>query len=173
MEFCRRDSSHNFLIFDKFCNRNSVMIEWNRYLVTKHHLRQQFTNYLKNSSVLVRISVTIFGRNNQEGLFLESIDAVRKVIASDHRMTCDEIEAASIISRTHMHSILHNHLKVENVLPNGSSTIYSKLKRMLVLNGARKIWKNWTPVSRNMCMTKPGFIPMNPKQNNNWLLGCY
>ena len=45
----------------------------------------------------------------------EHIDAVRKLIASDRHVTYDEIEASLNISRTRVHSILHDHLKVKKV----------------------------------------------------------
>ena len=43
------------------------------------------------------------------------IDAVRKLIASDHHVTYDAIETSLNISRTRVNSILCDHLKVEKL----------------------------------------------------------
>ena len=65
---------------------------------------------LKNSPMVIRISVTMFERVDQEVFVtLEHIDAVRKLAASDHNNAYDETETSlkdfrhDFLSRTPMH----------------------------------------------------------------------
>ena len=85
-------------------------------MVTKHHLRQLFTTGLKNSTIVIRISVMMLERIDPEVLWFLNILILNFWSSWDAWWNWNIFEDF----KDGMHLILHDHLKVKKLC----STIY-------------------------------------------------
>ena len=137
-----------------------VFIEWFFYNFSKgltqqqclESLRSTFGNQSPSENTVYnwfaefrRASVSDEFRDGRlNSVVPKNIDAVLNMIEEDRHVTYREVESSLGISKTAVHSILHEHLAVKRSIPDGFRIIWPKLKNRLVSIGVRKCSKNLT-----------------------------
>ena len=144
-----------------------------QFMAKKLHQGPVLIDSMVNSTEIVVHSKMNFMKIVQNQLlFRKPLMLCAQLISQDRIVAYSEIKTTLGISKTSIHSLLHDHLTVKKISSPWIPHNLSIAQKRLVSIGRKKKLKNYDSGASKHVMNR-GFTLMSPKVNGSRLYGCF